>query len=109
MSPPAGNTSLAALSDKDELGHSASLATFDLDLEKAGANVKTRWGMAWFLARRYPLGGVGLAIVVVFILVALLAPYITYYDPLSTNPSISLSDSPQAISGVGWTSSYSGS
>jgi len=90
MSPPAGNTSLAAITDKDELGHSASLATFDLDLEKAGANVKSRWGMAWFLARRYPLGGIGLAIVLLFFLVALLAPYITQYDPLSTNPAISL-------------------
>ena len=36
---------------------------FDADLARAGANVKSRWGMAWFLAKRYPLGGVGLAVV----------------------------------------------
>ena len=63
---------------------------FDADLAKAGANVKSRWGMAFFLAKRYPLGGVGFAVVLVFLLVAALAPHITWYDPLSTNPQISL-------------------
>ena len=64
---------------------------FDADLAKAGANVTSRWGMAFFLAKRYPLGGVGLAVVLGFFLVAALAPYITWHDPLSTNPAISLS------------------
>jgi peptide/nickel transport system permease protein len=68
----------------------AATGQFDADLDKAGANVKSRWGMALFLLKRYPLGGVGIAIVVGFFAVALLAPYITWYDPLSTNPSISL-------------------
>jgi peptide/nickel transport system permease protein len=63
---------------------------FDADLDKAGANIGSRWGMAFFLLKRYPLGGIGIAIVVGFFAVALLAPYITWYDPLSTNPSISL-------------------
>lgn len=63
---------------------------FDADLARAGANVHTRWGMTLFLLRRYPLGGVGIFIVLGFFAVALLAPYITWYDPLSTNPSISL-------------------
>jgi peptide/nickel transport system permease protein len=63
---------------------------FDADLAKAGANVKSRWGMTLFLFRRYPLGGVGLVIVLGFFFVAIMAPYITWYDPLSTNPSISL-------------------
>lgn len=68
----------------------ASTHQFDADLARAGANITSRWGMALFLLRRYPLGGVGVAIVLGFFLVALLAPYITWYDPLSTNPSISL-------------------
>lgn len=68
----------------------AAAGQFDADLDKAGANVNSRWGMALFLLKRYPLGGVGIVIVVGFVAVALLAPYITWYDPLSTNPSISL-------------------
>ena len=89
MHIPAENTSVAVITAKEELD--PALSSFDADLAKAGANVKSRWGMAWFLVRRYPLGGVGLAIVVAFVLVALLAPYIARHDPLSTNPSISLS------------------
>lgn len=68
----------------------AATGQFDADLDKAGANVNSRWGMAFFLLKRYPLGGVGIVIVIGFFAVALLAPYITWYDPLSTNPSISL-------------------
>jgi peptide/nickel transport system permease protein len=90
MTPPAGETPIDTLAVKDEFGPVASAVSFDAELAKAGANVKSRWGMALFLARRYPLGGVGLAIVVIFILVAALAPYITAHDPLATNPSISL-------------------
>ena len=63
---------------------------YHADLAKAGAHVDSRLSMALFLARRYPLGGVGLVIVVLFVLVALFAPYITWYDPLSTNAEVSL-------------------
>lgn len=90
MNAPAGNTSLAVIADTGGIDPAVSSGAFDADLARAGAHVKSRWGMAWFLARRYPLGAVGLAIVVSFILVALLAPYITHYDPLSTNPATSL-------------------
>jgi peptide/nickel transport system permease protein len=90
MSPPP-NPSLGTITGEAELGLSASSVEFHADLARAGAHVKSRWGMAYFLARRYPLGGVGLVIVAVFILVALFAPYITTHDPLSTNPAISLS------------------
>ena len=90
MSPPPSESVTGVVSSKDEFGTAISTGGFDADLAKAGANVKSRWGMALFLARRYPLGGVGLAIVLTFILVALLAPYITAHDPLATNPSISL-------------------
>ena len=90
MNPRPSDTFLGAITGKDEFGPAASAVSFDAELAKAGANVKSRWGMALFLARRYPLGGVGLAIVVIFILVAVLAPYITSHDPLATNPAISL-------------------
>jgi peptide/nickel transport system permease protein len=87
MSPPPSDHLAGAVTSSQELGADGR---FDAELAKAGANVKSRWGMAGFLAKRYPLGGVGLAIVLLFITVAIFAPYITAHDPLSTNPSISL-------------------
>ena len=90
MSPPPTDSSQGALAGKDEFGAIPTVGSFDAELAKAGANVKSRWGMAVFLARRYPLGCVGLVIVITFILVAAFAPYITSHDPLSTNPAISL-------------------
>ena len=90
MTPPVIDPALSAMTGKDEFGAAASADSFDAELAKAGAHVTSRWGMAIFLAKRYPLGGVGLAIVVLFVLVAVLAPYITSHDPLATNPAISL-------------------
>lgn len=89
MSPPPSETSLPAIAAEERYPPPV-VGAYDADLAKAGANVKSRWGMAYFLAKRYPLGGVGLAIVVVFILVAIFAPVIAKHDPLSTNPSNSL-------------------
>ena len=60
------------------------------ELKKAGANVSTRWQALWFMARRYPLGAVGAAIILVFIVTALLANWITPYDPTATNARASL-------------------
>ena len=88
MNAPADNTSIAAI--KAELDPAVASGAFHADLARAGAHVKSPWGMAWFLARRYPLGGIGLGIVALFVLVAALAPYIARHDPLSTNPKISL-------------------
>ena len=92
MSAVVKNSSETVMPITDELGaHPVEgLGEFAADLDKAGANVKSRWQMAWFLAKRFPLGGVGLLIVVVFVLVAIFAPYVAGQDPLSTNPSVSL-------------------
>ena len=65
-------------------------AAYESELAKAGANVAGRWGAARFLARRYPLGAVGGAIIFVFLLTALLAGVISPYDPLATNAAHSL-------------------
>jgi peptide/nickel transport system permease protein len=89
MNAPLINDTLAVVTNND-LDRGLASREFDADLARAGAHVNSRWGMAWFLARRYPLGAVGLAIVITFVLVALLAPYITAQDPLATNPAISL-------------------
>lgn len=90
MSPPASDTtSLSPIAGNADVDQSVA-GRFDAELAKAGANVNSRWGMALFLAKRYPLGAVGFAIVLVFVLVAVFAPVIAKHDPLSTNPSNSL-------------------
>jgi len=43
-----------------------------------------------FFARRYPLGAFGAVIMAICVFAALFAPYITVYDPLSTNAAFSL-------------------
>lgn len=60
------------------------------ELDRAGANIGGLWGMVAFQARRYPLGAVGLVLIVVFVLMAVLAPWITGFDPTATNPRASL-------------------
>jgi peptide/nickel transport system permease protein len=60
------------------------------ELTRAGANIDTRWAKLRFLARRYPLGAVGAVIMTLCVFAAVFAPYITVYDPLSTNAALSL-------------------
>src|SRR6516164_6808818 len=60
------------------------------ELAKAGANIDSRWAKLRFLARRYPLGAAGAAIMAVCVFAAVFANYITVYDPLSTNAALSL-------------------
>jgi peptide/nickel transport system permease protein len=63
---------------------------FRAELTRAGANVDGRWAKLRFLARRYPLGAFGAVIMALCVFAALFAPYITVYDPLSTNSAFSL-------------------
>lgn len=60
------------------------------ELSRAGANVGGRWSAALFLARRYPLGALGAAIMTLFVFTALFAEFLTVNDPLSTNSAMSL-------------------
>lgn len=60
------------------------------ELSKAGANVNSRWSAVRFFARRYPLGAIGAVIMAIFVFAALFAPFLTVYDPLSTNSAVSL-------------------
>jgi peptide/nickel transport system permease protein len=66
------------------------IADYGAELARAGANVEGRWGALRFLARRYPLGAIGAAIMAVFAFAALFAGAITPYDPLATNAAHSL-------------------
>ncbi len=63
---------------------------YDAELIKAGAKAQGAWGRVRFFARRYPLGAVGAVIMAVCVLAALFADVITVYDPLTTNPALSL-------------------
>ncbi len=67
-----------------------STIDFQTELTAAGANVKSRWGAVRFFVRRYPLGAGGAVIIAMMVFAALFAPYITMYDPLSTNAAASL-------------------
>jgi peptide/nickel transport system permease protein len=67
-----------------------SIIEYQAELSKAGANVEGIWSAARFLARRYPLGAIGAVIMAIFIFAALFAPFLTVYDPLSTNSAMSL-------------------
>src|SRR5579862_5990785 len=67
-----------------------STIDFQAELTAAGANVRSRWGAARFFVRRYPLGAAGAVIMALFVFAAVFAPYITVYDPLSTNAAASL-------------------
>ena len=65
-------------------------AEFHAELARAGAHVDGRWSAARFLARRYPLGAIGAALMALFVIAALFAEVITFYDPLATNAAHSL-------------------
>jgi peptide/nickel transport system permease protein len=67
-----------------------STLDFNAELAAAGANVKSRWGAVRFFIRRYPLGAAGALIMAIFLFAAAFAPWLTMYDPLSTNAAASL-------------------
>ena len=67
-----------------------AIIDYRAELTRAGANVGGRWSAIRFLARRYPLGAFGAVIMALCVFAALFAPYITVYDPLSTNSAFSL-------------------
>jgi peptide/nickel transport system permease protein len=67
-----------------------SLVDFTAELRAAGADVGSRWGSVRFFIRRYPLGAGGAVIMTLFVAAAVFAPWLTVYDPVSTNAAASL-------------------
>ena len=62
----------------------------EAELSRAGANVTGWWSRILFFTRRYPLGAVGAAIVLAFVLTAVFANFIAPMDPTATNARASL-------------------
>ena len=62
------------------------------ELEKAGANVTGRFSSLMYFIRSYPLGAVGMLIVLVFVFAAIFADFITAFDPFTTNAAASLAE-----------------
>ncbi len=60
------------------------------ELNRAGALVVTRWDAAVHLIRRFPLGAIGLVIVIALVFCALFADWIAPQDPFQTNARTSL-------------------
>ena len=60
------------------------------ELERAGANIDGFWSKLAFYARRYPVGTFGAVLVLIFVLMAIFAPWITSLDPTTTNSRSSL-------------------
>ncbi len=60
------------------------------ELNRAGANISSRWGTVAYFIRRYPLGAIGALIFSLFVLTAIFAPILTGFDPTSTNAKASL-------------------
>lgn len=59
-------------------------------LSRAGAGVDSRLGRAWFMARRYPLGAIGLVLFLLLVFCGIFADVLAPMDPVSTNPRTSL-------------------
>ncbi len=62
------------------------------ELTRAGANVSGHWSRLVFYMRQHPLGAIGAAIVIVFVLSALFADALAPRDPLHTSAPDSLKE-----------------
>ncbi|MEZ5855045.1 MAG: ABC transporter permease [Hyphomicrobiaceae bacterium] len=67
-----------------------AVADHQAELERAGANINSTWSRLSYYMRRYPLGAFGAVIVIIFVLMAIFAPWIAQYDPTTTNAATSL-------------------
>jgi len=78
---------------KPVIDHAAELA-------KAGAGVDSRLSKAWFLAKSYPLGAIGLLLFLALVFCGVFAEWIAPMDPVKTNAATSLA-APGALHALG--------
>jgi peptide/nickel transport system permease protein len=67
-----------------------ALIDHEVELSRAGAGGGGFWASPAYFLRRYPLGAAGAAIVLVIVLMALFADWITVFDPTATDARASL-------------------
>ena len=67
-----------------------ALIDHDVELSRAGFGGGGLWASSAYFLRRYPLGAAGAAIVLVIVLMALFADWITLFDPTATDARASL-------------------
>src|SRR5262249_47876244 len=63
---------------------------FDAQLASARPRLRRPVGRVGLFFYRHPLGAIGAIIMALFVFAALFAPVLTFYDPLTTNPAVSL-------------------
>src|SRR5215831_6562443 len=67
-----------------------STIDYGVELTESDALSGRQRGAIRFILRHYPLGAIGAVIIAIFVFVAIFAPFITAYDPLSTDAAQSL-------------------
>ncbi|MBT5810648.1 MAG: ABC transporter permease, partial [Rhodospirillaceae bacterium] len=60
------------------------------ELARAGANIDGRWDAIVHFSKNYPLAVSGIAIVIIFVFMAIFADVIASHDPVQTNSNLSL-------------------
>jgi len=67
-----------------------AIIDYDAELAQAGGKVESVWSRIRYAVSHHPLGAIGAVIMVLFVFAATFADFLTVYDPLATNSSISL-------------------
>ncbi len=76
------------------------IVNHSVELAKAGAGVESRLGKAWFMARTYPLGAIGLLLFLGLVFCGLFADLLAPMDPVTTSAASSLA-APGGIHALG--------
>src|SRR4029077_273959 len=63
---------------------------YDVQLASARPRLRRPAGRLRLFFYRHPLGAIGALIMALFVFAAVFAPLITFYDPLTTDPAVSL-------------------
>ncbi len=71
-------------------GTPMAIIDYDAELAQAGGKVESVWSRIRYAVSHHPLGAIGAVIMVLFVFAATFADFLTVYDPLATNSSISL-------------------
>src|SRR5690348_2734250 len=74
----------------DGRGHRMTTVDDTRTIAEATAPAESLWRHLRYHIARHPLGAVGAAIMAVFVFAAIFAPFLTHFDPVTTNSALSL-------------------